>query len=414
MKQKDTTKKDSNGSAKKVILRECNTAQMRDALNAPKDHQRFLFYSRRIENAMISDAYQDDEKICFGCASLIPKMGANGGLYYVSKDKRGFTYNKETKKCKIWFGKIGRDLPCNDMELFFNYLNLDWVTKKTENFGNNLYAFSTFLVFVMETLTGGRLAKIISGKITSQMGYISDFNKYSLRGVDVSDGMLYKLTTMKREENNPQGLNYRNRLELLKVSTNPNNVISKMIKNEFKVEPYWLLDDLIRQALILGEKFNPLLSNNRLNSLHHKWTKLIMKKEIMVLGEDVPIIYKRRDLIESAKDFKLLDSKHKIFEEGYSMNHCVYNSYYDYAREHSVFLFHHTPSNSTIMVKKKVWPNRIDNFEVTQQYGKYNSAVDPEIKEECSKILTEDVRFVSFFQKNHKSAMKSEDVPFQF
>jgi hypothetical protein len=378
-----------------TILSENHRDEMISMKEKSALEQRFLFITHKANVAEIIDAYEDDEKICFANKLFSPHLGSQG-IYYKRRNLSGFTYDKKSKKCSLWYGTNIKKL--HMLNLCFNHMKLDWVTKKTENFkSTNRFGFNSFYRFLSQTITVGRLNKILSGKISSHREYIEDYNKFSLRDINVSNGSLYKLITFNAEQSY---LDFYIALRLLRASINPDNVINMNFLNQKETlfnDKHNIVMDMVDQAKILNVKFNPGWSLKRLTEVHNNWTKMLTGLEIKALGDDKKIEFNSKELIEEFNEFELLDSKYKIFEEGYNQRHCIYTSYYNSAVDKSVFLFHHKPSISTIMINKYN-----DKWRIAQHYGKHNSIVDKTIKDKCEDILLNNSKFADFFTRNGK------------
>ena len=196
-----------------------------------------IIYNRTITNKEFieSDLIKtDDGKIHYGYSVYKVKKGKK---YYVKlKSKKGFTVD-EKGKLKVWYGS---DVASNPH--FFTALkalNIDWFT----NEGEKLWPFMTKTLF----------EKVITGKITNPIDYLSGYLKLSR--INASPKLLYSLCK---------------KMTLTKISLLRGAYAAKDVNHylEFHLgdtSNYTHLDDLISQSRILEKKIDFKWSPKRMN-----------------------------------------------------------------------------------------------------------------------------------------------------
>lgn len=87
---------------------------------------RYYFYKGKITN-LYRQTYivNDDNKVCFVTKVKIPKF--NNRIYFKDYDIKGFTYNKTTKKIKMWYGMSVKTFIDNSSFIkFMEIMKLEW------------------------------------------------------------------------------------------------------------------------------------------------------------------------------------------------------------------------------------------------------------------------------------------------
>lgn len=274
-----------------------------DFIKEEKSISKNIKYGSRFKNmGMMNRVYVDEypDKICF-ISELVKIRRVNSSYFFGFSDKRGFTFTKETKKIKVWFGSTISQIP--RMVDFMKIMKIDW-------FEAHLYQY----------LTKGGLEKILSGKITNPIDLCSYYLKAN-RFKDVSPRLFYKASKEKK-------LSKIHLFSIGKVCLDINNFILKTIK-----EPEILYDgticDTAYQAGLLEEKINILWSRKRFMDVHNKFTNIIMDIEQETL-EDMVVDYNKIEWFPQnfPKEIILMNTKKEIYKEGKMMKHCIYTNYW--------------------------------------------------------------------------------------
>lgn len=272
-----------------------------EAFKFNADRQRYLYYMDKLGKAkFLCVNYMDDEtKICYSQSNVMLKMGAK--LYLKRSDQCGFTFDKKTKKIKLWFGSSLQKM--TKLNLLLKALKKEWLINEG---------------FDGDWLTKTLLEKTIAGSITNPKQacrFILKQNKINLTIEQlrkyIKDG--------------------HRKFELLAIK----DVIINL--NEYIQQPNaYKIRDLIRQAKALGRKIDCAWSPTRLKELHTQWTADLMLLEIESF-EDEKIEWPN---VKLPNNFELLDSKRKVFIEGTLMHHCIYTNYWNLIRKKEYMALH--------------------------------------------------------------------------
>lgn len=291
----------------------------KDFLNQPSSLYKNIIYNKEFSGhiALKTEMYETSEKLCVSSTTFTLKK--NKSSYYLKiRNKKGFTYNKKTKKVKIWFGDNVSEF-YDLIKPFFNEIKIDW--------------FDDYL-FQYITKTG--LEGIISGKITNPVDYCKHYLK--INRIKASPKYFYGLirngllSKPKLFKSNDVFINLDNYFKLLLKQ-------HEIIKGNDDIHRHaGFLDDLIDQANTLEVKINANWSLKRILLEHSKLTKIIMDIE-MENFEDEPLDYSKDFIPTLPKGINLLDSKKKIYAEGETMKHCIYTNYWNPIKNKSFLVF---------------------------------------------------------------------------
>jgi hypothetical protein len=274
----------------------------------------------------------------------------NGSAYYLKQgNKAGFTF--ENRKLKIWWGKNVQELPF--LMPLFKELKLDWFEFK-----------------MIKYLTKGLFEKMLRGDITNPIDYCKAYLK-AVRMKDVSPKLFYDAV---RSE-------YVNKFELfsaIEVAKDPNHYLEKVNTKYGAQQGYIfniMVQDLVRQGIILGRKIDFLWSEKRMKLLHDEWTKEIMNLEGENIDDKPLTNLKKFELMDG---MTLLDSQKKVWTEGKTMSHCVYTNYWSSIKNGSYQAYHLEIDNETATLGVNIFDDGKIHF--NQMYGKHNSVVSDILK----------------------------------
>jgi hypothetical protein len=319
-----------------------------------------IIYNRTITNREFveSDLIKTDEgKIHYGHSVYKVKKGKK---YYVKlKSKKGFTVD-EKGKLKVWFGSDVFSNPhfCTALRA----LNIDWFTNEEEK----LWPFITKTLF----------EKVITGKITNPIDYLSGYLKLSR--INASPKLLYSLCK---------------KMTLTKISLLRGAYAAKDVNHylEFHLGDtsgytHSILDDLISQSRILEKKIDFKWSPNRMNEEHTLWTKEIMAAEIHSIPDKEVKVNNYKKIAEFVPEFfEALDTQKKVYTEGSLMQHCVYTNYWNNINRGAFLAYHIKWKDQEATLGLYSYENNV--VRISQIYGVRNSQVSSELRDEVRRAV---------------------------
>ncbi len=276
--------------------------KIKDVLKFDKARQRYFFYMDKLEKGpwITSNYSEDDNKICYSESQVSLKMGA--ALYLYRTSKKGFTYDKQTKKITMWFGSI--ILKMIQLDKFLIAINKEW----TVNEG--------FSEWITKTL----LEHILSNKITNPKQACKFILKQSRIECSIESLRYY----IKRHGSKAHLLSLKDAVLNINVFLEDKNDMLRINK------------DLVQQAKALNRKFDLTWSKSRLETEHQNWTRELMSMEINMI-EDYKVEWPK---IKLPDNMELLASKRRVFEEGNKMRHCIFTNYWEQIKAKKYLALH--------------------------------------------------------------------------
>ena len=277
-----------------------------------------------------------------------------GKKYYPKlKTKKGFTLDSKGK-LKIWFGSNMQ----NSQHLYDVLVALkhDW-------FVNDSFLWG----FMTKTL----YEKILTGKITNPIDFLSGYLKLSR--IKASPKLLYDVCKRR-------GFSKAALLKNAAVAKDFNHFLEWEMGREMSLSGD-TPGDMIRQALILDKKIDFKWSPRRLEEEHRNWTREIMKIE----ADSIPDCkVNHYDMIRHLLPpyFEPLETQKRVFEEGSTMQHCVYTNYWKNIAEGTYMAFHVELNGEKATYGMII---SYDGLRSNQLYGFRNSPVSPAMREAVSK-----------------------------
>jgi hypothetical protein len=320
-----------------------------------------IIYNRNINNREFveSDLIKtDDGKIHYGLSCYKIKKGKK---YYVKlKSKKGFTVD-EKGKLRVWYGS---DIASNPhFSTALRALNIDWFTNEEER----LWPFMTKTLF----------EKVITGKITNPIDYLSGYLKLSR--INASPKLLYSVCKKQR---------------LTKVTFLRGAYSAKDVNHylEFLLDGAIIsnhLDDLINQSKILDRKIDFKWSSKRMDEEHTNWTKEIMAVEVTSIPDkEVDINLYERLAPYTPELFEPLTTQKRVFTEGSQMQHCVYTNYWSSINNGSYLAYHISWKGQEATLGLYIDDNKPKSkLQFSQLFGKRNSLVSKELRVEVIELL---------------------------
>lgn len=327
---------------------------------------KILYHTNRIRSTFtVADICLDDTNFYVGYTMFQYKLSNIGKLYVKIIKKEGFSF--KNKKVLFWFGGKVNEWLTTKFEILIlvcKYLKLEWVTQLD--------------IRIWRMLTKTMLEKILSKSITNPEDLMRYILKYKIR-VKASHNLTLKFFK-------EVGVHYMTAFmfqKLLRYSSNPDLTI----QNIRSLEAIPNIDDILTQCEILGVKYNPKWSPKRFNDFHTKCSKELMAYEIKhVPDHTIEYTNEKLDLsLIECYNPKLLTTSREIFEEGYSMHHCIYTNYMTKINEGNYFVISMTIQNTRVTVGIMVKSPDFDDFDIYNQSYRENG-------QRISRVVIEQVR----------------------
>lgn len=344
-----------------VIVNNADYQQLKDVQQMSPEVQRMKYYAQYglpKKFGTVMKWVSDDDTIKY-CGQYDYNLGFNNKVYAKRTARTGYSYNTVDKTVKIWFNKqINQNNGVVLRQLLLDIGVYDW-----------LYAGCYTM------LNNTMLNLVIKGKITNSADlietYIKRFSTFKLP--NPPKHMLSKLASA--------DVDIRNLISDLEVYVEPHAIISRMY-NDYMVRqrkhdidvadilfPNYIVRDLVHQAKQLDRKINLKWSENRLREVHTKWTREIMKYEMLSIpteeyGYDL-------DKLELPEGIRLITNNRDLFEEGTIQQHCVYTNYRGSVSAGKYFVA--TYKNFTVGINKDYGSI---TYEIQQMYGLRNTPAD--------------------------------------
>ena len=94
-------------------------------INADPEYQRLMFYDRRVSTLGYATRKETDTHVYWSVSEKKPHY-YNDKLFYKHNNTTGVTYDKKTKKLKVWFGLHISTLDGDVIKDILDYFNADW------------------------------------------------------------------------------------------------------------------------------------------------------------------------------------------------------------------------------------------------------------------------------------------------
>lgn len=349
------------------------------------ERQRLEYYTNRgYYNSIYTFIYEDDTKLCLGNEGRTVRFNNNKAWSQASPDKKGFTYDKTTKKFKFWYKTIPNSFSEYEWSKILTHSGNEWL--------------EPIFYPITSLITATMLGKIFSKKITNPIDLCKLFIKSKpwLKNSDMSPVQLHKLLVSLNSNRDPLGMF----IPFFSVAKSVTPILDTYMDG--KRYRNHIFTDLTNQCLALDRKIDFSWSEKRLNEYHTELTREIMLFKIDNI-RDTRVEYTKLPGITNS--IKLLSSEKEIFEEGTLMHHCVYTNYWSQVsnRMYFVFTYENGDVRATIGVNKH-WDS--DKFELSQMYQKFNQPVPEEDRERVRSIIDSDA-----MQKWFKNNSKEEKLP---
>lgn len=342
---------------------------MKELFALPKDRQRFLWYSGKInqKDGVIVSYSEFEEKLIYSETKITVRMA--GHLYPQRTSRKGFTLDKQTKKLQLWYNSQPSDF--EHLGLLLRELGKEWVINE-KLLGARYHGW----------LTKGLLEKILLGKITNP----SDAVKYIIKANRIKGATPKYLKEYIK--------NGHSKINLLKW-TNHITRIDDILTNQ-TANHHYILDDTLKQAKILGRTIDMNWSKKRLEEIHKEWTKEIMAIELETLENEVVEYKESFDFLPPS--IELIRDRKRLFVEGKEMGHCVYTNYWELVKERRYMVWHveQEDGGEPLTVGIRIESSQ---YYIEQALGRYNQVLPSKKTADFLDQLIESDQFVNAMKK---------------
>lgn len=252
-----------------------SSRQILNGLESLERHKEFFTFSperQRMEyylnknwyNTNYVYLYSDDDKVCLANEIRRVRLGSTGKAWAQSdKDRRGLTYDKKTKKVKLWYNSNMYSFTQHEMDALFDHMNVNWF--------KDTYDVLTGLV------TPTMLGKVFSGKITDVPGFCKEFIKSKpwLKNSDVTPEKLEALLVHIRVNNRVRLGAF---IQAFSVAKSGRDLCDQILNGNSN--KYHLIYQVIEQALALNEKIDFSKDVKEIMKLEEQFRKMILKLKL--------------------------------------------------------------------------------------------------------------------------------------
>ena len=252
-----------------------SSRQILNGLESLKRHQEFFTFSperQRMEyymnkhyyNTNYTYLYSDDDKVCLGSEVRRVRLGTTGKAWAQSdKDRRGLTYDRKTKKVKLWYNSTMYSFGVHEMKTLFEHMDVQW--------------FEATYNLLTGLITPTMLGKVFSGKITDVFGFCKEFIKSKpwLKNSDVTPEKLVCLLAH-MHINNTVRLGYF--IQMFSVAKSGRDLCDQIINGNSN--RYHLIEGVIQRALALDQKIDFSKDIKEIVELEEPFRKMIMRLKL--------------------------------------------------------------------------------------------------------------------------------------
>ena len=268
-----------------------SSRQIVNGLESLERHRKFFTFSperQRMEyymnktwyNTNYTYLYSDDDKVCLGSEIRRVRLGSTGKAWAQSdKDRRGLTYDKHTKKVKLWYNSSMYSFTQYEMKTLFEHMNVQW--------------FEATYNILTGLITPTMLGKVFSGKITDVLGFCKEFIKSKpwLKNSDVKPEKLVCLLAH-MHINNTVRLGYF--IQMFSVAKSGRDLCDQIINGNSN--RYHLIEEVIQRALALDKKIDFSKDVKEIMKLEESFKKMMMKLKLETNPEVA--LAKQGDMLE--------------------------------------------------------------------------------------------------------------------
>ena len=240
-----------------------------------KRHQEFFTFSperQRMEyymhknwyNTNYTYLYSDDDKVCLANEIRRVRLGTTGKAWAQSdKDRKGLTYDKKTKKVKLWYNSSMYSFSAHEMKTLFEHMDVQWF-EATYNVLSGL-------------VTPTMLGKVFSGKITDVITFCKEFIKSKpwLKNSDVTPEKLVCLLAHMHINNTARLGAF---IQAFSVAKSGRVLCDKIMSSG--INDFYMLSEIIQQALALDQKIDFSIPEQEIEKLSNTFKRMIMRLKL--------------------------------------------------------------------------------------------------------------------------------------
>lgn len=335
--------------------------RLKEFFAKPKALQRYLLIGNHVPTCTYRDVVVTDKYAVIECGHIAPVRGLRGIFPHRCIDFK-WVYSASIKRCPT----------------------VKYVDKYTiKSILSQCSSKYCFVKDIPEYVLSGRIVKdILYGKITNPHTAIIHYGK--MMGIKNLNKEVFDVAS--------------------KLGISPMVIISSLDINQLQSCYNAIIDridhsydfshtfkDMLEQAYALEEKVNLLWSDNKMGKVHTEWSRQLMKLDLDN-KETVPIW--PDDIVEELKQqgLELLNTEQRVFEEGYTMNNCVYTNYWNRIKSKKTLALgielpggHATLGLTLSNVTKDLNRQSYNMYTYEQCYYKYNKQLSKD--EELSVLI---------------------------
>jgi hypothetical protein len=234
------------------------------------ERQRMEYYmNKNFYNTGYTYLYSDDDKVCLGSEVRRIRLGSSGKAWAQSdKDRKGLTYDRHTKKVKLWFNSTMYSFTHYEMHRLFEHMNAQW--------------FINIHEVVSGLITPTMLGKVLSGKITDELGFCKEFIKSKpwLKNSDITPEKFADLLIYLHKNKN---ISLGSFIQAFSVAKSGRDLCDQIINGNSN--KYHVIHQVIQQALALNEKIDFSKDVKDILNLQKQFNKMILKLKLETVPE---------------------------------------------------------------------------------------------------------------------------------
>jgi len=328
-----------------------------DFMALPDGLAKNVSYYNNLQGRNFTEASITKKDGCiYYAANTFKVVKSTKSSYYIKRvTKDGFTID-EKGKLSVWFSKNIFQIPY--ISDIFKHFNFNWLDVK-------LYPF----------ITKGIFEKMVAGKITNNTDVCKAYIK-AMR-LNCSPALFLQLfltSSISKQDFLRRAVVAKDVNHFIEYLLTPNDNRSNLV-----------LEDMVKEALILEKKIDYKWSSKRLTEEHKAWTEEIMQVEIDSL-DDVKIPAVERFDKYTPDGFKLLKTQKEVFYEGKTMKHCVYTAYWNSIKNSSYIAYHIKLDNEEVTLGVNVYD---DKMVYNQCYSRYNGPISSKMQIKVTNFVQE-------------------------
>jgi len=370
----------------RVELEKSNDAKFTEFFARPIEEQRFLFYTDKVvKTESIIIKYETEEKLCY--FREIRDIKCFSKPFIKRNTDWGLTYDKKTKKVKMWFGSsVRRDrsgIGVEVMNAMCKDLGIMWYVEMPRD----------LKVLATPTMIGLMLSK----KIYNPIQYCQVYLKRSMKS-KASPRLFYdRIISATKAFGSMSG--FVSLTQMMMLAKDPDKVFSCVLLDEN------LINDILKECKILGVKFDWSWSEKRIMQEHTLMTRLIMDMELKFIV-DKSVTYTSE--LAMPKGWRMITNNKDLYRLGREQDHCVYG-YWDNVERKTNFIIEVAHNNLiyTLTVSRRhEWQKGDREFINSQFRGKRNSEPTDEAKELVNEFVKKNS---DFFEANSPKKVETID-----